>query len=510
MRRTEIETGTIQGVACGWPSITAYYGIPYAAPPVGALRWKPPQPAAPWSGVRDCARPSARCPQLKVGEFYEKEFYPVAEPMDEDCLYLNVWTPAQSRQERLPVIFWVHGGAFMTGYGHSPHFDGEHFARQGVILVTINYRLNIFGWMTHPELSAESEHGSSGNYGLLDQIFALQWTKRNIEAFGGDPDRITIAGQSAGAMSVQALLMTPMTRGLVDKAIMQSGGGLTAVPDMRFPTLQQAQERTDLSLLGVSTIEQARQLSWQELLKRWAKSMPGPGITRTPVIDGWVLPAPMEELAAAGDYRHVPCLIGYTAQEGVCLTSDYNKWSELLEGEYGPEEARRFLELCGGPKNFESYMQKDAFTEHCRAAAESWALLLEKQHSGKAYLYCLDRMLPGDDRGPFHASDLWYVFKTFLRSWRPWTGVDYELARACNTYWAEFAKTGVPGGEGLPVWTPYTTVVPQTMRLGENIGMTMMPENSRVNFRKEFICSAAAWDGASQRNLAHLPEGEKR
>ena len=119
-------------------------------------------------------------------------------------------------------------------------------------------------------------------------------------------------------------------------------------------------------------------------------------------------------------------------------------------------------------------------------------------------------MLPGDDRGPFHASDLWYVFKTFLRSWRPWTGVDYELARACNTYWAEFAKTGVPGGEGLPVWTPYTTVVPQTMRLGENIGMTMMPENSRVNFRKEFICSAAAWDGASQRNLAHLPEGEKR
>ena len=125
MRRTEIETGTIQGVACGWPSITAYYGIPYAAPPVGALRWKPPQPAAPWSGVRDCARPSARCPQLKVGEFYEKEFYPVAEPMDEDCLYLNVWTPAQSRQERLPVIFWVHGGAFMTGYGHSPILMGS-------------------------------------------------------------------------------------------------------------------------------------------------------------------------------------------------------------------------------------------------------------------------------------------------------------------------------------------------------------------------------------------------
>lgn len=487
MRETEIETGRIRGVACGWPSITAYYGIPYAAPPVGALRWKPPQPAAPWTGIRDCARPSARCPQLRVGKFYEKEFYPVEEPMDEDCLYLNVWTPAQSREEKLPVMFWIHGGAFLTGYGHSAHFDGEHFARQGVILVTINYRLNIFGWMTHPELSAESEHNSSGNYGLLDQIFALQWTRRNIAAFGGDPDHITIAGQSAGAMSVQALLTTPMTCGLVSKAVMQSGGGVTALPDMRFPTLAEAERHTDLSRLGVSSIRQARQLSWQELLARWSRTMPGPGITRTPVIDGWVLPAPLEEMTAAGAYRHVPCLIGYTAQEGVPIASDYSGWSALLEQEYGPEDAQRFLALCGGPNGFETYMEKHAFTEHCRAAAESWALQLEKQNTGQAYLYCLDRQLPGDDRGPFHACDLWYVFMTLLRSWRPWTGTDYELARACNTYWAGFAKTGVPCGEGLPVWTPYTKASPQTMRLGETIAMTTMPENRRVDFRKLFL-----------------------
>ena len=268
MRETVIETGRVQGIACGWPSITAFYGIPYAAPPVGELRWRPPRPAASWSGIRDCARPGPRCPQLGVGKgsFYEREFYPVEEPMDEDCLYLNVWTPAQGTAEKLPVIFWVHGGAFMTGYGHSAHFDGEPFARQGVILVTINYRLNIFGWMVHPELSAESERHASGNYGLLDQLFALEWVRRNIAAFGGDPDNITVAGQSAGAMCVQALLTTPLTRGMIGKAVMQSGGGITAAPDMRFPSLAEAEERADLSLLGVSSIAEARALPWQELL----------------------------------------------------------------------------------------------------------------------------------------------------------------------------------------------------------------------------------------------------
>lgn len=488
MRETRIETGMIRGIACGWPSITAYYGIPYAAPPVGELRWRPPQAADAWEGVRDCARPGARCPQLGVqkGGFYEKEFYPVEEAMDEDCLYLNVWTPAQSTQEKLPVIFWVHGGAFMTGYGHSAHFDGEHFARQGVILVTVNYRLNIFGWMTHPELTAESEHHSSGNYGLLDQIFALAWTKRNIAAFGGDPENIAIAGQSAGAMCIQALLTTPLTKGLVSKAIMQSGGGVTAAPDMRFPALAAAEARTDLSLLGVSSIAEARKLSWQELLTRWAKSMPSQGLQRTPVIDGWVLPDSLDNMAHAGDYRHVPCLIGYTAKEGIPAAPNYQIWTQLLRQEYSPEQAAEFDSLCGGEEGFADYC-KTHFTEHCRAAAEGWAVLMEQQGAGSVYTYCIDRQLPGDDMGPFHASDLWYVFKTFMRSWRPWTGTDFDLARACNTYWAQFAKTGVPQGEGLPVWTAYTKENPNTMELGEKIGMMTLPENERISFRRRFL-----------------------
>lgn len=488
VREVKTEHGRIRGIACGWPSTTAFYGIPYAAPPVGELRWRPPQPAASWEGVRDCARPGPRCPQLGVGKgsFYEREFYPVEEPMDEDCLYLNVWTPAQREDERLPVIFWVHGGAFMTGYGHSAHFDGEPFARQGVILVTINYRLNIFGWMVHRSLSAESERQVSGNYGLLDQIFALEWVRRNIAAFGGDPDNITIAGQSAGAMSVQALLTTPLTKGMVSKAIMQSGGGITAAPDMRFPPLAEAEARADLSLLGVSSIDEARTLPWQELLKRWQASMPSQGLQRTPVVDGWVLPDSLDSMARTGNYRRAPCLIGYTAKEGIPAAPGCQAWRELLEREYGPERAGSFSALCGGEEGFAEY-SKEHFTLHCRAAAESWALLLEEQGTGPAYVYCLDRNLPGDNLGPFHAADLWYVFQTLNRCWRPWEKEDYWLARACNTYWAQFARTGVPQGDRLPVWTPYTRSSPRTMELGADIGMMELPRDPRVEFRKAFL-----------------------
>jgi len=487
MRSTKVETGEVKGIPCGWPGITAFYGIPYAAPPVGELRWRPPQPPAAWNGVRDCARASARCLQLGVGKgsFYEKEFYPCEEEMSEDCLYLNVWTPAQSTDEKLPVIFWVHGGAFMTGYGHSAHFDGEHFARQSVILVTINYRLNIFGWMTHTELSVESEQQISGNYGLMDQISALGWVRRNIKAFGGDPNNITVAGQSAGAMSVQALISSPLTKGMVSKVIMQSGGGMTALPDMRFPALREAEARTDLTALGVSSVAEARMLSGEELLRRWAATMPGPAVQRTPVVDGYVLPDSLDKMAAAGNYRQVPCLIGYTADEGIPCDPSYEHFSALIRREYGVELGEQFLALCPRAE-YESY-KNVYFSEHLQASAEAWALLLEKQSAAPVYVYCMDRKLPGDQMGAFHAADLWYVFKTFLRGWRPWTGADYELAAACNTYWANFAHSGDPNDGRLPRWSPYTAANPASMELGERIGLQDFPDNERVRFRRAFL-----------------------
>ena len=346
MRETTVENGKVRGIPCGWPSITAYYGIPYAAPPVGELRWKAPQPAADWEGVRDCARASAKCPQLGVASpFFIREFYPCEEEMSEDCLYLNVWTPAQSTDEKLPVIFWIHGGAFMTGYGHSAHFDGEHFARQGVILVTLNYRLNIFGWMVSKELDAENEKGISGNYGLLDQIAALKWVRRNIASFGGDPENITIAGQSAGAACVQALVCSPLTKGLYAKAIMQSGGGPSPFPDMVFPTLEEAEKETDITALGVKNLAEARALSGAELLGRWKKTMPRPVLQRYPVVDGYVLTNGVAETITAGDTPEVPILIGYTAREGLAFARDRKNLEKIMHRALG-EKADGYLSLC--------------------------------------------------------------------------------------------------------------------------------------------------------------------
>ncbi|MBO6164285.1 MAG: carboxylesterase family protein [Lachnospiraceae bacterium] len=489
-RETKTENGRVRGIPCGWPSITAYYGIPYAAPPVGDLRWREPHPAADWDGVRDCARGSAKCPQLGVGKgsFFEREFYPVEEKMDEDCLYLNIWTPAASPEDKLPVIFWVHGGAFMTGYGHSAHFDGEHFARQGVILVTINYRINVFGWMVDKELTEESPYHSSGNYGLMDQIYALKWVRRNIQNFGGDPKRITIAGQSAGAASINALVCSPLTKGDYVGAIFQSGGGVDALPDMNYPALADVEARMDLKKsLGVDSIAEARALPWEEVLERWKMTMPGPAINRTPVIDGYVLTKSTYETFMNNEQGHVPYLMGYTAKEGIVVTPTLDAYKGLIRLLYGAR-ADEFLALC--PQKEEEFPEaRDAFfTESLQAAVECWAEVQDDRRSTPTYVYELARNLPGDDKGPFHASDLWYVFKTFMRAWRPWTPRDYEIAWQMNTYWANFAKSGNPNGDRLPEWKPYTKAEQNTLVFGdEKTRMEEVPVNARVKFRKQFL-----------------------
>lgn len=491
MREVKVENGRLLGIPCGWPDISAFYGIPYAAPPVGELRFRAPQAAADWEGVRDCARASAKCYQTGVGKgsFYEKEFYPYEEEMSEDCLYLNVWTPAHGEDGKLPVIFWVHGGAFMTGYGHSAHFDGEHFARQGVILVTINYRVNIFGWMVHPELDAESEHGVSGNYGLLDQIAALSWVHRNITSFGGNPENITIAGQSAGASCIQALVCSPLTKGLYAKAIMQSGGGMSPFPDMVFPTLERAEKRCDLTALGISSIAEARALSGAELLKRWIKTMPSQDVQRMPVLDGYVLTESVIDCCKNGHTPVMPCLIGYTGKEGLVFGRDRKNLETIMLESFG-EGAKEYLALCpqDGPE-FAGYQAAMA-TELLQSAAEAFAEVREEQGKGKTYIYSLERMLPGDDMGPFHAADLWYVFRTLMRSWRPWEAEDYLLAYACNTYWANFAKYGSPNGGRKPEltkWEAYTKENPKTLRLDADIVMVKRQRNDRVICQKNLL-----------------------
>lgn len=420
----ELTVTTKQGAVKGFCSedkqTVIFRGVPYAQPPVGELRFRRPQEHEPWEGVRDCTRFSAVCPQadLRGMDLYGKEFYDGEEVvMNEDCLYLNIWTPAGSTPESgLPVLFWIHGGAFLHGHGSEKEFDGEGFAKKGVILVTINYRVNAFGFFAHPDLEAENAEGVSGNYGILDQIFALRWVRENIAAFGGDPEKITIFGQSAGCMSVQTIISSPLSAGMMRGAVLQSGGGIRALHET--PKKEQLWETSKklMEHLNVSSVEELRRVP-AEKVRDAAYATGGPGLGWTPHVDGFLLSASTDELAQAGKIHDIKYMIGSTSGD--------IGGSKLLQ-EAGARFCENQLKLGRAP----------------------------------AYLYFFDRALPGDDSGAFHSSELWYVFETLPRCWRPWEEHDYELSRIMSTYWANFAKTGDPNGELLPRWEPYTTEDP--------------------------------------------------
>lgn len=420
----ELTVTTKQGAVKGFCSedkqTVVFRGVPYAQPPVGDLRFRRPQEHEPWEGVRDCTRFSAVCPQadLRGMDLYGKEFYDGEEVvMSEDCLYLNIWTPAGSTPESgLPVLFWIHGGAFMHGHGSEKEFDGEGFAKKGVILVTINYRVNAFGFFAHPDLEAENAERVSGNYGILDQIFALRWVRENIAAFGGDPEKVTIFGQSAGCMSVQTIISSPLSAGMMRGAVLQSGGGIRALHET--PKKEQLWETSKklMEHLNVSSVEELRRVP-AEKVRDAAYATGGPGLGWTPHVDGFLLSASTDELAQAGKIHDIKYMIGSTSGD--------IGGSKLLQ-EAGERFCENQLKLGRAP----------------------------------AYFYFFDRALPGDDSGAFHSSELWYVFETLPRCWRPWEDHDYELSRIMSTYWANFAKTGDPNGELLPRWEPYTTEDP--------------------------------------------------
>lgn len=420
----ELTVTTKQGAVKGFCSedkqTVIFRGVPYAQPPVGELRFRRPQEHEPWEGVRDCTRFSAVCPQadLRGMDLYGKEFYDGEEVvMSEDCLYLNIWTPAGSTPgSGLPVLFWIHGGAFLHGHGSEKEFDGKGFAKKGVILVTINYRVNAFGFFAHPDLEAENAERVSGNYGILDQIFALRWVRENIAAFGGDPEKITIFGQSAGCMSVQAIISSPLSADMVRGAVLQSGGGIRALHET--PKKEQLWETSKklMEHLNVSSVEELRRVP-AEKVRDAAYATGGPGLGWTPHVDGFLLSASTDELAQAGKIHDIKYMIGSTSGD--------IGGSKLLQ-EAGERFCENQLKLGRAP----------------------------------AYFYFFDRALPGDDSGAFHSSELWYVFETLPRCWRPWEEHDYELSRIMSTYWANFAKTGDPNGELLPRWEPYTTEDP--------------------------------------------------
>ena len=397
-----VEGGQLQGVPSEAAGVVVYKGIPYAAPPVGNLRWQAPQPVQPWEGVKVCDTfgPIAPQPGNKPGTFYGDEFYWQGTPEEsEDCLYLNVWAPANviGKGAKLPVAMWIHGGAYMNGYGYEVTMDGDQWAKRDVILVTINYRLGTLGFLSHPELTAEQ--GQSGNYGTMDQIAALQWVKDNIEAFGGDPSRITIFGQSAGAMSVKTLLVSPLSRDLMAGAIIQSGGGLNT----RGLTPDSSQEQFDamgkaaMDKAGLTDLAAMRAATTDEIRAVQGWFMPHP--------DGKVVTGSFEEAFFDGSISQAPIMIGYNKD-------DY--------------------EGLGGASVDEFCALRDSLG----CTVYEYEFLRELP---------TDEAHPASDKGAFHSAELWYIFGTLGRSWRPFVEADYALSSRMLDAWTDFCKFQNPG-----------------------------------------------------------------
>jgi para-nitrobenzyl esterase len=421
-----IEGGQVKGVATPTKGIIAYKGIPFAAPPVGKLRWKEPQPVVSWSGVKTADKYGAAAMQVTWDpqSFYGKEWRASGSvPFSEDCLYLNIWTPAAGeKNKKLPVAMWIHGGGYREGFAFEPEMDGgEDWASRGVILVSVTYRLGVMGFFSHPLLSAESPHKVSGNYGLMDQAAALKWITNNIEQFGGDHKNITVFGQSAGAGSVQSLCASPIAKDMVAKAISMSGGGLSnARPGISLDTAQLANKKM-MDYFGKTTLDDMRALSFDELIQMSTKYADATKtrVAWSPVVDNYFLKGTFSEAAMAKAIPDIPYMIGFTANDLSDMTKPVSNFSAL------------------------------------RAT----------QSTKPVYAYLFQRQLPGDSSGAFHSSDLWYIFHSTRHSWRPFSPGDEQLSKQMTDYWTNFAKFGNPNGKSGGAWEPYTTQKPQFMVL---------------------------------------------
>jgi len=421
-----IKGGQVKGVETPTKGIIAYKGIPFAAPPVGKLRWREPQPVVPWKGVKTADKYGAAAMQITWDpqSFYGKEWRASGSvPFNEDCLYLNIWTPAAGdKNKKLPVAIWIHGGGYREGFAFEPEMDGgEDWASRGVIFVSVTYRLGVIGFFSHPLLSAESPHGVSGNYGLMDQAAALKWIYDNIEQFGGDPKNITIFGQSAGAGSVQSLCASPISKSLVSKAISMSGGGLSnARPGIPLDSAQLANKKM-MDYFGKTTLDDMRALSFDELIQVSQKYTEATKtrVAWSPVIDNYFLKKTFTDAAMAKEIPDIPYMFGFTANDLGDMTKPIS----------------------------------------------DFAALRATQSTKPAYAYLFQRQLPGDSSGAFHSSDLWYIFHSIRHSWRPFTAGDEELSKLMVDYWTNFAKFGNPNGKAGDVWKPYTTQNPQFLVL---------------------------------------------
>lgn len=482
--KVRVEQGLLQGTS--EKEIAVYKGIPFAKPPVGKLRWKAPQPLENWQGVKQ-ATAFAPSP-IQAGE--------PPSGKSEDSLYLNIWTPAKSAADNIPVFVWIYGGGFSFGTSSDPLFNGTQLAQKGVIVVTIAYRVGQLGFLAHPQLSQESAANVSGNYGLLDQIASLKWIKNNIAVFGGNPRNVTIAGESAGGISVSMLAASPLAKGLFHKAISQSGGSFGPTRKQNYPgenmiTLEQAEaEGVEYVKQFGSSIAELRKLPAEKFIpKGW--SLPG----GWPIVDGHVIPDDQFHLYQQGKFNDVPALVGYNSDEGVSfiwnpdakqfvegVDKRFGKYAAQLKAAYGVTEEK----ITRSARNL---MRDAAFGWH----SWSWARLQSKHGEAPAYFYYFDQHpdypqgSPKFDQGSPHGQDIAYVFQQLDPNHPEVSSTDIQLSDDIATYWTNFAKTGNPNDKRLPTWPVFKSGSKSVMYFQQQPKVGKVPDEASLNVLDQYF-----------------------
>jgi para-nitrobenzyl esterase len=511
--QVKIETGILAGTTNSDHTVRIFKGIPFAAPPVRDLRWKAPQPAAHWHGVRQADKFGSACLQTKVyGDIYFRDTQP-----SEDCLNLNIWIPAEPASAKLPVFVWYYGGGFVAGGNSEPRYDGENLAKKGIIVVEPNYRLGVFGYFSHPELAKESGHNSSGNYGLLDQVAALNWVVKNIAAFGGDPSNVTIGGESAGSLSVSALMASPLSRTLFQKAIGESGAFFPS-PKVGSRRLKTRAETEQFGVkfaesLGAKSLADLRAKPAKELLE--AAAAHKGGFDPWPNVDGYYLPEDVAAIYARGEQAHIPLLAGWNADE--------DKMSVLLaprkmtakafvaeaKARFG-DQAEQFLKLYPAATDEQALRSAEDLAGDDFTAFGTWKWIDQQRKTAHAavYQYLFEQLRPvqrgkkvgrvdAAEAGARHAGEIEYVFETLPSDKGvPWSAGDFKVSQAMATYWSNFVKTGNPDGNGLPDWPNSDSANGyQVMHFsGKNIGASA----DKLRARYEFLDAQGAGNQSTQ------------
>lgn len=457
--RVTTESGIVEGKRAG--GVNVFLGIPYAAAPVRELRWKAPAAPGKWSGTRKATKFGARCMQTRV---YDDMVFRDSGP-SEACLTLNVWAPSETKR-KLPVMVWIYGGGFKAGGTSEPRQDGGALAKQDVVVVSMNYRLGIFGFFTHRELATESEKKAAGNYGLLDQVAALEWVQRNIAAFGGDAANVTIFGESAGSFSVSALMASPLGKGLFEKAIGESGAAFFS-HGLPFNSLEEREEEDAkfAQAMGGNSVAALRAIPANKLLEASVKKENGTSVFRfEPCVDGYFLPEAVPAIFAAGKQNDVALLAGWNRDEGDTeLNGNRDPDAAMIraaaEKEFGAL-APEFLKLYPARTDAEARRSLQDFNGDDFIAWSTWKWMEAQKATGKrvVYRYRFDLSLPaerGEGMGAYHSAEIEYVFGQLEWKNLPWRGEDRELSARMQKYWTNFARTGDPNGDGLATWPEY-------------------------------------------------------